>query len=207
MGSTSPMRRRSNPAWWRPHPVRAHCLNCGRLVSSRTKPRKRESANFRSLSAALAVPDRLLRRGRGYLGIAGHTGAIVEPRNLLRLPDRKSGPLAGIIIERPDPQDDVRLDGTLGDQMRSTHRAEIAKLARRRLPEAVRIAIRPIPGDPSVCHRTEGRRFRARRTSGRPCRAKAIQVSTMRAAISRAELIHRQAALGGLRGPTHNVNQ
>jgi len=41
--------------------------------------------------------------------------------------------LARIVIERRDPQDQVRLDGKLGDQMRSTYRAELAKLARRRL--------------------------------------------------------------------------
>jgi hypothetical protein len=37
----------------------------------------------------------------------------------MRTPDREFRRLAGIIIERRDPQDDVRLHGASGDQMRS----------------------------------------------------------------------------------------
>lgn len=101
-----------------------------------------------------AMCDTLLRRGRRNLGISGYVGAIIEPWHLVRPPDRKTGPLAGIIIERRDPQDDVRLDGTLGDEMRSTYRAEVATFARRRLERGQLV----LPGQPSKMNPINGSR-------------------------------------------------
>jgi hypothetical protein len=44
-------------------------------------------------------------------------------------PNAKLRLLAGIVVERCDAQDDVRLGRSLGNQMRSAYRAEVTELA------------------------------------------------------------------------------
>ena len=71
-----------------------------------------------------------LRGGRRKLGKAGHVGSVVEPRHFMRTPDREFGLLAGVVVEGRNPKHDVRLRGTLGNQMRAAYRAEMAEFPR-----------------------------------------------------------------------------